>query len=97
MGPATILLVGIAASGSSEISSTYTAIAIGGLALFVVSAAGLFNHLKKLFTAPVVAVILIMIAFTLTPMIIDLCIPSTSRIAWLNLCLPSSLCSVSLP
>jgi xanthine/uracil permease len=87
VGPATILLVGIAASGSSEISSTYTAIAIGGLALFVVSVAGLFNHLKKLFTAPVVAVILIMIAFTLTPMIIDLCIPSTSGgLAWLNLC-----------
>jgi xanthine/uracil permease len=87
VGPATILLVGIAASGSSEISSTYTAIAIGGLALFVVSVAGLFNHLKKLFTAPVVAVILIMIAFTLTPMIIELCIPSTpGGLAWLNLC-----------
>jgi xanthine/uracil permease len=86
VGPATILLVGIAAS-SSEISSTYTAIAIGGLVLFVMSAAGLFNHLKKLFTAPVVTVILIMIAFTLTPMIIDLCVPPTSGgLAWLNLC-----------
>ncbi len=87
VGPATILLVGIAASSGSEISSIYTAIAVGGLVLLVVSAAGLFNHLKKLFTAPVVAVILIMIAFTLTPMIIDLCIPSIAGgLAWVNLC-----------
>ncbi|MGB4504032.1 MAG: purine/pyrimidine permease, partial [Syntrophaceticus sp.] len=58
IGPATILLVGIVASYASGLSAVYTAIAIGGLVLFLLSAAGLFNHLKKLFTAPVIATIL---------------------------------------
>ena len=87
IGPATILLVGIAASHASGLSAIYTAIAIGGLVLFLLSAAGLFNYLKKLFTAPVVATILILIAFTLTPMILDLIISSTAPgLALPNLC-----------
>ncbi|MGB4503370.1 MAG: solute carrier family 23 protein, partial [Syntrophaceticus sp.] len=59
------------------LSAIYTAIAIGGLVLFVLSAAGLFNYLKKLFTAPVIATILILVAFTLTPMILNLITSST--------------------
>lgn len=77
IGPATILLVGIVASYASSLSAVYTAIAIGGLVLFLLSAAGLFNHLKKLFTAPVIATILILVAFTLTPMILNLITSST--------------------
>lgn len=72
IGPATILLVGIVASRAAGLNAIYTAIAIGGLALFLLNAAGLFNYLRRLFTAPVVATILILIAFTLTPMILDL-------------------------
>jgi xanthine/uracil permease len=87
VGPATILLVGIAASRGSGISAIYTAMALGGLVLFLLSAAGLFNHLKKLFTPPVVATILIMIAFTLTPMILNLSTSSAvPELAWANLC-----------
>ena len=87
VGPATILLVGIAASRGSGISAIYTAMALGGFVLFLLSAAGLFNYLKKLFTPPVVATILIMIAFTLTPMILNLSTSSAvPELAWANLC-----------
>lgn len=87
IGPATILLVGIVAGRSSSFGAIYTAIAIGGLALFLLTAAGLFNHIRKLFTAPVVATILILVAFTLTPMILDLIVPSvTPELALSNLC-----------
>ncbi len=86
IGPATILLVGIVASRAAGLNAIYTAIAIGGLALFLLNIAGLFNYLKKLFTAPVVATILILIAFTLTPMILDLIIsPAAEQPALANL------------
>lgn len=78
MGPSTILLVGITVSRSSSISAIYTAVAIGGLVLFIISAAGLFNKLKSLFTAPVVATILILVAFTLTPTISNLITSSSA-------------------
>ncbi|MFY9115370.1 MAG: solute carrier family 23 protein [Dethiobacteria bacterium] len=71
-GPATILLVGIVSSQGSGINAVYTAMAIGGLILFILSATGLFGYMKQLFTPPVVATILILVAFTLTPMILDL-------------------------
>lgn len=78
-GPATILLVGIVASQAGGGSAMYTAMAMGGLALFLLNAAGLFNFLKKLFTPPVVAAILILVAFTLTPMILDLILASPEK------------------
>jgi xanthine/uracil permease len=87
MGPAAILFVGIAASRGSGISAIYTALALGGLVLFLLSVAGLFDFLEKLFTPPVVATILIMIAFTLTPLILNLSISSAvPELAWANLC-----------
>ncbi|NMB36241.1 MAG: purine/pyrimidine permease [Firmicutes bacterium] len=86
-GPATILLVGIAAGRASGPGAIYTALALGGLILFLLSVAGLFRYLEKLFTPPVVATILIMIAFTLTPMILDLSTSSAlPELAWANLC-----------
>ncbi|MGI5875785.1 MAG: uracil-xanthine permease family protein [Dethiobacteria bacterium] len=75
VGPATILLIGIVSGRGSGFGAVYTAMALGGLVLFLLSVAGLFNHLKKLFTAPVVATILIMVAFTLSPMILNLITP----------------------
>ncbi|MGI5823374.1 MAG: uracil-xanthine permease family protein [Dethiobacteria bacterium] len=87
VGPATILLVGIVAGRASGVSAVYTAMALGGLVLFLLSAAGLFNYLKKLFTPPVVATILIMIAFTLAPMILNLSTTSAvPELAWANMC-----------
>src|SRR5690606_19357092 len=64
-----------------------TAIAMGGFVLFILSAAGLFNFLKRLFTPPVVAVILILVAFTLTPTILNLITSSSATgQALTNLC-----------
>ena len=78
-GPATILLVGIVAGQAGGRSAVYTAIATGGLALFLLNTAGLFKRLRKLFTPSVVAAILILIAFTLTPMILDLILAAPEK------------------
>lgn len=72
VGPATVLLVGIVASLGEDLHEIYSAIMIGGLILGLVSITGFFGHLKKLFTSRVVATVLILIAFTLTPMIVNL-------------------------
>ncbi|MGI6226051.1 MAG: uracil-xanthine permease family protein, partial [Peptococcales bacterium] len=72
VGPASVLLVGIVASQSSSIDSVYTSIMVGGLVLAILSMTGLFAYLKVLFTPRVVAGTLILIAFTLTPMITNL-------------------------
>lgn len=72
IGPATVLLVGIIAGQNSSIESVYTSILIGGAVLTLLSISGLFAKLAKLFTSRVVAVILILIAFTIAPTIINL-------------------------
>lgn len=71
-GPATALVVGVAASQGFSRSSVYTSIMVGGLILAVTAATGLFAHVRKLFTPRVVAVILLLIAFTLAPSVIGL-------------------------
>lgn len=72
VGQSAILLVGLTASLSSGIPALYTAIMAGGAILAVVSAFGLIARLRVFFTDRVVAVILILIAFTLTPSILRL-------------------------
>ncbi|MDY6849368.1 MAG: purine/pyrimidine permease [Thermodesulfobacteriota bacterium] len=72
MGPASVLLVGVLASSGSSLSAIYTSIMVGGAALALVSALGMFRALQRLFTARVVAVVLLLIAFTLAPAIRDL-------------------------
>jgi len=72
MGPAAVLLVGVAASLGRNTDAVYSAALIGGAALAAVGATGMFGYLKKLFTPRVVASILILIAFTLTPTITGL-------------------------
>ncbi len=72
IGPATVLLVGIVASQSSSMEAVYSAIMIGGAALALISVTGLFAYLQNLFTPRVIATILILIAFTLTPAILKL-------------------------
>ncbi|OAT79287.1 uracil-xanthine permease family protein [Desulfotomaculum copahuensis] len=79
MGPATVLLVGVVASRGSNFNAVYSAVIIGGVILSALSVTGLFGHLKKLFTPRVIATILIMIAFTLTPMILGLITTTTGK------------------
>lgn len=86
MGPAAVLLVGVVASAGSDPHTVYSAIMIGGLILFLVAVTGLFGHLKKLFTARVVAVVLILIAFTLAPTIMNLMVtPAVPATSFFNL------------
>lgn len=72
VGPASILLVAITASQGASLDSIYSSILIGGALLTLFSVSGLFSKLEKLFTRQVVATILLLIAFTLAPTIINL-------------------------
>ncbi len=76
-GPAAVLLIGILAGQASGITTIYTSIFIGGLVLTFLSITGLFAQLKKFFTSRVVATILLLIAFTLTPTIMNMILPSS--------------------
>ena len=71
-GPSTVLLIGAVASRGYPPQAVYTAILCGGLLLTLLSMTGLFGYLRKLFTPRVVAVVLMLIAFTLTPTILRL-------------------------
>lgn len=80
IGPAAVLLVGIAASQGRDISTVYTSILIGGFILALLSISGLFERLQKLFTPRVIVSILMLIGFTLTPMIISLVMPADTTV-----------------
>lgn len=71
-GPATVLLVGILAGMSSGVNAIYTSIAAGGAFLTLLSVTGLFSRISRFFTTRVVATILMLIAFTITPTILNL-------------------------
>ena len=72
IGPATVLLIGILASQGSSSAAIYTSILICGILLSLLAVSGLFAYLRKLFTPRVVAVILLLVAFTIMPTILDL-------------------------
>ena len=70
--PSSILLVGIIASAGYDADTVYTSILVGGVILAIASVTGLLGRMKKLFSPRVVAVVLILIAFTLAPTILNL-------------------------
>ncbi len=72
VGPSTVILIGILSSPGAQPAALSTAILLGGLMLSVVAWTGLFGKIRRLFTRRVVAVVLLLIAFTLTPTIIRL-------------------------
>lgn len=78
-GPSTVLLIGVIASRGFAVEAVYTSMMIGGLILALVSATGLFSHLRKLFTPRVVAVVLLLIGFTLMPTVVNLITKSGGR------------------
>ncbi|ACV61680.1 Xanthine/uracil/vitamin C permease [Desulfofarcimen acetoxidans DSM 771] len=80
IGPATVLLIGVVASQGRSLSAIYTSIMVGGAILLVLSATGLFARMKRHFTPAIVAVILLLIAFTLTPVIMNLIINSGEQV-----------------
>ena len=70
-GPATALLLGIVGSRTTP-DAVYTAVAVGGILLALVSAAGLFQALRRIFTERVTAAVILLVAFTMTPTIVRL-------------------------
>ena len=70
-GPATALLLGIVGSRTTP-DAVYTAIAVCGILLALVSAAGFFQALRRLFTTRVTAAVILLVAFTMTPTIVRL-------------------------
>ena len=71
-GPSSVLLIGMISSRASGPSAIYSAILLGGVLLSLLSVTTLFAHLKRFFTGRVVAVVLLLIAFTLAPTILGL-------------------------
>ncbi|HYA13252.1 MAG TPA: solute carrier family 23 protein [Syntrophales bacterium] len=72
IGPSSVLLIGIISSSAFDMDTIYTAIICGGFVLALTGITGVFGYLQRLFTPRVVAVVLLLIAFTLTPTIMRL-------------------------
>ena len=71
-GPSAVLLIGVISGQDSGMSTIYTSVMLGGLFIFVLSVSGLFGYMERLFTPSVVAVVLMLITFTLAPTIRNL-------------------------
>jgi xanthine/uracil permease len=71
-GPSTVLLIGVIGSGTASISAIYSSIAAGGAVFALLAVTGMFGRLQRLFTAKVVATVLLLIAFTMMPTILNL-------------------------
>ena len=78
VGPAAVLLVGVmsALASNSDSSAIYLSIALGGVLITLITFGGLIKHVQRLFTPRIVVVILMLIAFTLTPVIKNLIFPA---------------------
>ncbi len=74
VGPAAVLLVGVLSALGSQADSNaiYSSIAIGGVLITLLTFGGLMRRVQRLFTPRIVVVILMLIAFTLTPVIKNL-------------------------
>jgi xanthine/uracil permease len=79
-GPAAVLLIGVVSSRGSHISVINTSIILGGVFISILAATGLFGYVRKLFTARVISVVLLLIVFTLAPTIRDLMIGVSSGV-----------------
>lgn len=73
-GPSSVLLIGVIASRGFDLHTIYSAAILGGLLLTLSGATGFFSTLKKLFTPRIVAIILLLLAFVLSPISLNLII-----------------------
>ena len=58
VGPAAVLIVGILSAQSAGFNAVYTAIAVCGAAVFLLSVSGLIGKIQKLFTPRIIITIL---------------------------------------
>ena len=82
VGPAAVLLVGIITALSSQgaepnTNKIYTSVAIGGAIITLLSAGKILHRVQRIFTPRIVVVILMLIAFTLSPTIKNLIFPAS--------------------
>ena len=80
-GPAAVLFVGVIASQSFGIETIYSSVMIGGLLVTILGLSGLFNYIRPFFTSNVIAVVLLLIAFTISPTIQKLMIDSGNGVS----------------
>jgi len=72
-GPASVLLIGIVANAHAVAeTAVYNSIAVGGLLLVLLAATGLLAIVGRLFTPRIIGVVLLLIAFTLLPTVVNL-------------------------
>lgn len=91
-GPAAVLLIGMISSQGARMSAINTSIIIGGAFIAVAAATGMFGYIRKIFTSRVIAVVLLLIVFTLAPAIRDLMTgPSSGVSPLLNITFSLSL------
>lgn len=87
LGPASTLLIGIVATLSHSTAQIYTAIAMGGLTISLLSASGILKKVHAVFTPRVIIVILILVAVNLVPVILNLVLSDGGGIANILFCL----------
>ena len=77
VGPAAVLLVGVISSlgAGADVNAVYSSIALGGVLVTLLTIGGAMRYVQRLFTPRIVVVILMLIAFTLTPVIKGLVFP----------------------
>ncbi len=80
VGPASVLLLGIVAGTGSE-AAIYTAIGIGGTCIALLAFSGGLGKIQKIFTTRIVVVILVLVAVTLSPLILRLSMGETGNSA----------------
>lgn len=68
-GPAAVLLVGVLSAKGADSAAIYSSIAIGGALTVLMTLGGMMRYVQRLFTPRIIVVILMLIAFTLTPTI----------------------------
>lgn len=79
IGPASVMLIGVIASAASGVPAIYTAVFVGGILLALLGFSGLLSRIQAIFTPRIITVILILIAFTLTPVILKLVLGDATR------------------
>ncbi len=79
-GPAAILLVAVLAAGGKSSNVVATSMLLGGVFLILLVASGMLRRVRSLFTDPVIAVVLLLVAFTLLPTTLRLLIAAGSGV-----------------
>lgn len=101
-GPASTLLIGMIASAAGGLEATYSAVMVGGALLAAAAWCGALSRLRFFFTPRIVAVILVLIAFTLMPTMLGLIFPGANAAVFhgcfaLATVFALLVCNVALP